>query len=93
LKLPFELICRPMPPGRSRQAKTLAELVCAVISTHRATLANIGRAMNGNARCPHKIKSVGRFMANPRVTVADAMAGVIARRVRRKDVPWVVTRD
>jgi hypothetical protein len=75
------------------QAKTLAALVCAAVPTHWATLVNIGRAMNGNTRCPHKIKSVGRFMANPRVSVADARAGVIVRRVRRKDVPWVVTRD
>jgi hypothetical protein len=78
---------------RKSQAKTLAALVCAAVPTQRATLANIGRAMHGNARCKHKIKRAGRFIANTRVTVADAMTGVIARLARRKDAPLVVALD
>jgi hypothetical protein len=78
---------------RKSQAKTLAELVAAAIPTPRATLANLGRAMAGTARCKHKIKRVGRFIANKRVIVADAMTGVIARFARRKDVPLVVALD
>jgi hypothetical protein len=78
---------------RKSQAETLAALVCAAVPTQRATLANIGRAMAGQARCKHKIKRAGRFIANKRVAVADAMAGVIARFARRKDVPLVVALD
>lgn len=78
---------------RKSQAKTLAALVCAAVPTQRATLANIGRAMAGSARCKHKIKRAGRFIANTRVAVADAMAGVIARLARRKDTPLVVALD
>jgi hypothetical protein len=78
---------------RTSQAKTLAALVCAAVPTQRATLANLGRAMAGNARCKHKIKRVGRFIANKRVTIAEAMTGVIARLARRKDTPLVVALD
>jgi hypothetical protein len=78
---------------RKSQAKTLAALVCATVPTPRATLANIGRAVAGDARCKHKIKRAGRFIANRRVTVADAMTGVIARLARRKGVPLVVALD
>lgn len=78
---------------RKSQAKTLAQLACAAVPTQRATLANIGRAMAGTARCKHKIKRAGRFIANKRVTVADAMTGVIARLARRKGAPLVVALD
>jgi len=78
---------------RRSQAKTLAALVCAAVPTQRATLANLGRALAGNTRCKHKIKRAGRFIANPRVTVADAMTGVIARLARRQDAPLVVALD
>jgi hypothetical protein len=78
---------------RRSQAKTLAALVCGAVPTQRATLANIGRAMTGNARCKHRIKRAGRFIANGRVTAADAMAGVIARIGRRKGTPLVVALD
>jgi hypothetical protein len=78
---------------RKSQAKTLAALVAAAVPTQRATLANLGRAMHGPARCKHKIKRAGRFIANPRVTVADGMTGVIARLARRKDAPLVVALD
>jgi hypothetical protein len=49
--------------------------------------------MAGAARCKHKIKRAGRFIANKRVTVADAMTGVIARLGRGRDVPLVVALD
>jgi hypothetical protein len=78
---------------RKSQAKTLAQLVCAAVPTPRATLANLGRAMTGKARCKHRIKRAGRFIANHRVTVADAMTGVIARLARRNDTPLVVALD
>jgi hypothetical protein len=78
---------------RRSQAKTLAELVRAAIPTQRATLANLGRAMAVPARCKHNIKRAGRFVANPRVAVADGMAGVVARLARRKGVPLVVALD
>jgi hypothetical protein len=78
---------------RQSQAKTLAELVDAAIPTQRATLANLGRAMTGKARCKHKIKRTGRFIANQRVVVADAMAGVIARLAKLRDSPLVVALD
>jgi hypothetical protein len=83
---------------RKSQAKTLAELVAAAVPTQRATLANLGRAMAGNARCKHRIKRAGRFIANKRVTVADAMTGVIHRLCRRGEpllvaLDWVEVRD
>ena len=78
---------------RKSQAKTLAALVCAAVPTQRATLANLGRAMAGSARCKHKIKRAGRFIANKRVTVADAMAGIVARFARRNGAPLVVALD
>lgn len=78
---------------RASQAKTLAQLVCAAIPTPRATLANLGRAMPGLTRCKHKIKRAGRFIANTRVTIADAMTGVIARLTRRGGASLVVALD
>ena len=78
---------------RRSQAKTLATLVAAAVPTERATLANLGRAMTGPARCKHRIKRAGRFVANRRVTVADGMAGVIARLTRRRECPLVVSLD
>lgn len=78
---------------RRSQAKTLAELVAAAAPTQRATLANLGRAMGGAARCKHRIKRAGRFVANRRVTVADGMAGVIGRLTRRRADPLIVGLD
>jgi hypothetical protein len=49
--------------------------------------------MAGPARCKHRIKRAGRFVANPRVTIADGMAGVIARLTRGRDTPLVVSLD
>jgi|SRR5579884_67488 len=77
---------------RRSQAKTLAELVAAAVLVQRIRLANLGRAMPGPTRCKHRIKRVARFVANRRITVADGMAGLIARLGRRK-VPLVVSLD
>jgi hypothetical protein len=78
---------------RRSQAKTPAELVAAAIPAERATLANLGRAMPGPARCLHRIKRAGRFVANRRVTVAGGMAGAVARLTRRRAAPLVVGLD
>jgi hypothetical protein len=78
---------------RRSQANTLAELVAAAAPTQRATLANLGRAMPGPARCKHRIKRAGRFVANRRVTVADGMAGVVGRLTRRRRDPLIVSLD
>lgn len=78
---------------RRSQAKTLAGRVAAAVPTERVSRANLGRAMAGPARCKHRIKRVARFVANPRVTVADGMAGVIARLTRRRGEPLVVALD
>lgn len=78
---------------RRSQAKTLGELVAAAVPADRATLANLGRAMPGPARCKHRIKRAARFVANRRVTAADGMAGVIARLARRQGVPLIVALD
>lgn len=78
---------------RKSQAKTLAELVAAAIPTERISLANLGRAMAGPARCKHKIKRAQRFIANRRVAVADGMAGAIGRLTRGRREPLVVALD
>lgn len=78
---------------RKSQAKTLAELVAAALTTVRASLANLGRAMPGPTRCKHRIKRASRFVANRRVTIADGMAGVIERLTRRRRDPLVVSLD
>ena len=78
---------------RKSQAKTLAELVAAAVPTQRLSLANLGRAMAGPARCKHKVKRAARFIANRRVTVADGMAGLIARLTRGRREPLAVALD
>jgi hypothetical protein len=71
----------------------VAALVAAAILTERISLANLGRALAGPARCKHKIKRAARFVANRRVTVADGMAGVITRLTRGRREPLVVALD
>lgn len=73
---------------RKSQAKKLAALVCAAASTQCDTLANIGLAVAGTARCKHQIKRDGRFIANERVAVADTKVGVITRLACREDAPF-----
>ena len=78
---------------RKSQAKTLAALVAAAVPTRRISLANLGRALAGTARCKHRIKRAQRFVANRRVTAADGMAGLIARLCRGRRDPLVVALD
>ena len=79
---------------RRSQAKTLAELVAAALAVGRVSLAALGRQLRGPATCKHRIKRAWRFCANRRVTVADGMAGLIARLARRhRQAPLVVALD
>ena len=73
-------VCAPL---RRSQAKTLADLVAAALRVGRAGLAALGRRLRGPTLCKHKIKRAWGFCANDRVTVADGMAGVLARLGRR----------
>jgi hypothetical protein len=78
---------------RKSQAKTLAALVDAALRVGRVSLAGLGRRIAGHARCKHRIKRARRFVANPRVHVADAMRGVIARLCRGRREPLLVALD
>jgi hypothetical protein len=79
---------------RKSQAKTLADLVAAALSVQRVSLAALGRLLTGEALAKHRIKRAWRFCANPRVTVADGMKGVLDRLGRRhRHTPLVVALD
>jgi len=69
---------------RRSQAKTAADLVAAALDVGRISLAALGRHLAGEARCKHRIKRAWRFCANRRITVADAMQGVLRRLARRR---------
>lgn len=69
---------------RPSQSATLAALVAAAVRVERPNLATIGRQMAGRVAAKHTIKRAWRFTKNPRVEVADAMAGVIAAIARRR---------
>jgi hypothetical protein len=66
------------------QSQTLAVLVAAAIRTDRPNLATIGRRLAGPITAKSAIRRVWRFTDNQRVEVCDAMAGIIARLVRRR---------
>ncbi len=77
---------------RLSQAKTLGVLVAASLSVERVSLANIGRALLGNAK--HQIKRCWRFCANHRVETADAMRGVVKKVLRkRRKKPLIISFD
>ena len=77
---------------RLSQAKTLGALVAGALSVQRVSLANIGRALLGNAK--HQIKRCWRFCANDRIETADAMRGVVKRVLRkRRKRPLLVSFD
>ena len=78
---------------RKSQAKTLAALVAAAVGVGRVSLAALGRRMTGGALCKHRIKRAWRFCANPRVTVADGMQGILERLSRRRHEPLLVALD
>jgi hypothetical protein len=83
---------------RKSQAKTLSVLVAAALVTVRASLANLGRNIQGDPTAKHKIKRVWRFIANERVEVHSALQSVwpqLLRQVRKgyKHKPLVVSFD
>lgn len=76
---------------RLSQAKTLAALVAAAMGVQRISLANIGRAMEGAAK--HQIKRCWRFCANERVETADAMRGIVARLLKKRQKKLLLALD
>ena len=78
---------------RLSQTKTLAQLVAATLGVGRISLAAIGRQLTGTTSAKHKIKRTWRFTSNRRVTVSDAMRGVIARLCKRRKKPLIVAVD
>jgi hypothetical protein len=78
---------------RLSQAKTLSELVAATLAVGRVSLAEIGRRLAGPVAAKHRIKRVWRFTSNTRVEISDAMKGVLARLVKRRKKPLLVTFD
>jgi hypothetical protein len=75
------------------QSRTLAVLVAAAIRTERPNLATVGRQLAGPTTAKSAIKRAWRFTDNGRVEVADAMAGVIARLVRKRKKRLLVSFD
>jgi hypothetical protein len=75
------------------QSRTLAVLVAACIRTERPNLATLGRHLAGPTTAKSAIKRAWRFTDNGRVEVADAMAGVIHRLVRRRKKRLLVSFD
>lgn len=78
---------------RLSQAKTLSVLVAATLEVGRVSLAEIGRRLAGPAAAKHRIKRVWRFTSNQRVEISDAMKGVVARLVKRRKKPLLITFD
>jgi hypothetical protein len=66
------------------QSRTLAVLVAAAIRTERPNLATIGRRLAGPTTAQSALKRAWRFTDNARVEVADAMASVVKRLVRKR---------
>jgi Transposase DDE domain len=75
------------------QSRTLAVLVAAAIDTERPNLATIGRRLAGPTTAKSAIKRAWRFTDNHRIEVAEAMAGVIARLVRKRKKRLLVSFD
>ena len=75
------------------QSRTLAVLVAAVIRCERPNLAQIGRGRAGPITAKSAIKRAWRFTCNERVEVADGMAEVIAKLVRRRTKRLLVSFD
>jgi hypothetical protein len=76
---------------RLSQAKTLSILVAAAMRVQRVSLANIGRAMEGQTK--HQIKRCWRFCANQKVETADAMRGIVARLLKKRKKKLVIAVD
>ena len=75
------------------QSRTLAVLVAAVIRCERPHLAQIGRGRAGPITAKSAIKRAWRFTCNERIEVADGMAEVIAKLVRRRTKRLLVSFD
>jgi DDE family transposase len=75
------------------QSRTLATLVAATVHLERVNLALIGRKMAGAITAKAAIKRAWRFTCNRRVEVADAMAGVVQRRARKRKKPLLISLD
>src|SRR5690348_16923746 len=75
------------------QSKTPAVLVAAAIRCERPNLAQIGREMAGPITAKSAIKRAWRFTCNPRIEVADGMAEVIAKLVRKRRKRLLVSFD
>ena len=78
---------------RPSQSSTLAVLVAAAIRTERPNLATVGRRLAGPITAKSAIKRAWRFTCNPRIEVADAMAEVIAKLVRKRKKRLLVSFD
>jgi hypothetical protein len=77
----------------SSQSKTLAVLVAAAIRCERPNLAQIGRGMAGPITAKSAIKRAWRFTCNERIEVADGMADVIKKLVRKRKKRLLVSFD
>jgi Transposase DDE domain len=75
------------------QSQTLAALVAAAIRCERPNLAQVGRAMAGPITAKSAIKRAWRFTCNQRIEVADAMAEVITKLVRKRQKRLLVSFD
>jgi hypothetical protein len=75
------------------QSSTLALLVAAAVRTERPNLATLGRRLAGPTSAKSAIKRAWRFTDNARVEVADAMAGTIARLVRKRKKRLLISFD
>jgi hypothetical protein len=78
---------------RLSQAKTLSALVSAALGVGRVSLAALGRRLAGPPAAKHRIKRAWRFCANDRVVVHEAMGGVLARLLKRRKRPLLVSQD
>src|SRR5262249_38169505 len=75
------------------QSATLAVLVAAAIRTERPNLARMGREMAGPITAKSDIKRAWRFTCNERIDITEAMAGVIARLVKKRKKRLLVSLD
>jgi DDE family transposase len=75
------------------QSRTLAVLVAAAIRCQRPNLAEVGRAMAGPITAKSAIKRAWRFTRNERIEVADGMAEVIKKLVRKRKKRLLVSFD
>ena len=75
------------------QSRTLAVLVAAAIRCERPNLAQVGRKMAGPITAKSAIKRAWRFTCNERIEVADGMAEVIAKLVRKRKKRLLVSFD